>query len=383
MTSTADALAATAPLGAPPEIDTPALLLDLDILDRNLDRMAQACRAAGIGFYPHAKTHRVPELALRQLEHGADGLCVAKLGEAEAFADAGARDLLVAYPLVGAAKLDRAVALATRVRLTLAADSGPAAQALSERFARARLRVRTMLLVDSGLGRCGMLPEDAPELATLLASLPGLEFAGILTHEGHVYGAHDREELRAAARETAERMRAVAAKISAGGVPVPTVSLGSSASAAVLAELGGPTQLRPGIFAFNDRGQVALGNARPQDCAARVLATVVSRPEPTRGCIDAGSKALSSDRMSVDRDGFDGFGTILGHPGWQLERLSEEHGWLRWHGAGEPTPLEIGERVEVVPNHICTVFHNLGEVVALRAGAVVDVWHTIGAGASR
>jgi Predicted amino acid aldolase or racemase len=383
VTTRAHDLAATAPLGAPPDVDTPALLVDLDILDRNLTRMAEACRAAGIELYPHAKTHRVPELAVRQLERGANGLCVAKLGEAEAFAEAGAADILVAYPLVGAAKLERAVALAARVRLTLAVDSAIAAFALSERFARDAGRVRTMLLVDSGLGRCGVPVEDAPALAAIMARLPGIEFAGILTHEGHVYGARDRGELSTLARGAAETMRAVAAAIDAVGVTVPAVSLGSSASAAVLAEAGGPTQLRPGIYAFNDRGQVALGNARPEDCAARVLATVVSRPDATRGCLDAGSKALSSDRMSVDRDGFDGFGTIVGHPGWRIERLSEEHGWLRWAGDGMPTPLVVGDRVEVIPNHICSVFHNLGEVVALRGGAVDAVWRTIGAGASR
>src|SRR5690606_4310285 len=187
----------------------------------------------------------------------------------------------------------------------------------------------------------GVDPDDAVDLSTELAGMAGLQLAGILTHEGHAYSGADDAEVRERSIAAAATMQDVARRVREAGVPLRIVSMGSSASAPHVASAGGATELRPGIYAFNDRGQVALGNAAPDDCAARGLARVVSRPDATRGCIDAGSKALSSDRMAVTREGFDGFGTLVGHPGWAIERLSEEHGWLRWSGHGEPTPLPI------------------------------------------
>jgi D-serine deaminase-like pyridoxal phosphate-dependent protein len=168
------------------------------------------------------------------------------------------------------------------------------------------------------------------------------------------------------------------------GHRVETVSLGASASARAVAGAPGVTQIRPGIYAFNDLSQVALGLATASTCAARVVTSVISNPAPDRACIDAGSKSLSRDlppgRGAFER--FPGYGHLVDLPGWQIAQLSEEHGWLRWVGSGPPTRLTIGQRLQVIPNHVCTVFSSMGESVGLRDGTVVSTWHTIPRGSA-
>ena len=168
------------------------------------------------------------------------------------------------------------------------------------------------------------------------------------------------------------------------GIPLPVVSLGSSASARAVATVDGVTQIRPGIYAVNDYGQIILGNATLETTAIRVIATVVSHPDPTRAAIDAGSKALSTDPLpaSAHRAEHPGLGLLVNAPGWTLERMSEEHGWLRWTGSGKPAELPVGTRVEIVPNHACMAFFSLRRATVIENGAVVDVWQGMGPGAS-
>jgi len=360
-------------------IDTPALTVDLEVLEANLAEMRAICDRSGVELLPHAKTHRVPEIGLLQISSGADGLCVATVAEAQTFAAAGIRRLIVAYPLTGDAKVQRAHELATTVDLTLATDSVLGARRIGERFARSGQTAQLYLIVDSGLGRVGVAPVDAAETAAAIAGLPGVELTGIMTHEGTVYEATDPTDRDARAVAAAELMVATATSIRDRGVRLQHVSMGASASARVVAGIAGVTQIRPGIFAFNDLGQIALGNATVDTCAVRVLSTVVSHPDPHRACVDAGSKALGQDLLpgAALRQRFPGHGLLVGLEGWRIERLSEEHGWLRWHGSGDPTALEIGQRVTIIPNHVCTAFFCHGAVHALRDGAVVDRWSTM------
>ncbi|MFD2767907.1 alanine racemase [Micromonospora eburnea] len=372
-------------LAVPADLETPSLVVDLDVLERNLDEMANLCRGHGVELLPHAKTHRVPQIGLLQIARGADGLCVAKLGEAEAFADAGVSRMTVGYPVVGRDKALRARRLAERVDLTLGVDSVDGARSIGEVFAQDGREIKLILIVDSGLGRVGVQPGEAAMATRLINEVPGVRVTGVMTHEGWVYAAPDRADLHARSQAAAALMVGAAESIRADGTPLPTVSLGASASARLAAGMPGVTQIRPGIYAFNDLGQIALGNATTQTCAVRVLATVVSHPDPRRACIDAGSKALSQDGLpaAAHLGRYPGHGLLVGLPGWRIERLSEEHGWLRWHGPGEPTPLRVGQRVQVVPNHVCTVFSSLNEATAVRQGEVEATWTTIGPGASR
>lgn len=365
-------------------VATPGLVVDLDILDRNLDEMAAVARAAGVELYPHAKTHRMAPIGLRQIEHGADGLCVAKLGEAEAFAAAGVRRLFVANPIFGDHKARRALALHRTTDLLLATDSVAAAATIGAVFMAAGETARVMLAIDSGLGREGVTDRDAPDVAVAINAIPGVDLAGIYTHEGHTYAATDPSDLAARARAAGEFMVAVARSIRARGLALPIVSLGASASARAVARVPGVTQIRPGIYAFNDVGQIALGNATLETTAVRVIATLTSHPEPERACIDAGSKALSSDLVpaAAHRGEFPGHGLIVNAPGWVIDRMSEEHGWLRWRGEGAPAPLPVGTRLEIVPNHVCMAFVMLRRAAIVQNGAVVDHWDGFGPGAS-
>lgn len=366
------------------DVATPGLALDLDILDRNLDEMAQIARSAGVELFPHAKTHRMAEIGRRQVARGADGLCVAKLGEAEAFAAAGIRRLFVANPIFGAEKAQRALALARRVDLVLATDSVAGAASLGETFAKAGEIARVMLAIDSGMGREGVPFSQAPDIAEAIHALSGIDLIGIYTHEGTTYGAKDTADLAQQARAAGLMMVGVAQAIRARGVRLPVVSLGASASARTVAHVPGVTQIRPGIYAFNDVGQIALGNATLETTAVRVMATVVSHPEAGRACIDAGSKSLSTDLVPAvaRRDAFPGMGLIVNAPGWVIERMSEEHGWLRWHGAGAPPALLVGTRLEIVPNHVCMAFAMLRRASVVRDAAVIERWDGFGPGSS-
>jgi D-serine deaminase-like pyridoxal phosphate-dependent protein len=252
-------------------------------------------------------------------------------------------------------------------------------------FAAAGKKCSLLLIIDIGLGRDGVLPENAPQVAKSIASVPGVQLDGIMTHEGTVYASADQEELESKSREVAELMVRTADSIRQEGLEIPRVSMGASASARFAATVPGVSQVRPGIFAFNDLGQVALGNASLGQVAVRVIVTVVSRPTATSAVIDGGSKTFSQDLLPARemRGQYPGHGLIIDKPGWIIDRLSEEHGMLRFVGDGEPPSLEIGEKVQVIPNHICTVFSSLNECIPVSSGKVQAAWHTFAPGASR
>lgn len=366
-------------------IDTPSLVLDIGIFKGNVKELLKICNANGVSLQPHAKTHRTPQLGLLQQELGCDGLCVAKLGEAEGFAKAGIKKITVAYPILGSNKVERARALAASIDLTLAVDSVIGAESIGKIFTQHSQVCPVLLIIDSGLGRDGALPENAPNIAKAINAVPGVKVVGIMTHEGVVYGASDRDSMIAVAKQTSEMMVNVGDAITKAGVDISRVSMGSSASARVAATVPGVNQIRPGIFAFNDLGQIALGNATFETCAVRVLSTIVSRPTPDTAVIDAGSKSLSADLLPAKehRDEYPGHGLIIGKTGWIIERLSEEHGMLKWMGEGTPPDMNIGEQIQIIPNHVCTAFSSLNESVVISQGEVIDRWRTFAPGASR
>lgn len=366
-------------------IDTPSLVLDIDILKANVNELLKICHSHGVSLQPHAKTHRTPEIGLLQQELGCDGLCVAKVGEAEGFANAGVKKITVAYPVIGVSKVERARVLSTSIDLTLAVDSVAGAKSIGEVFAAHSQVCSVLLIIDTGLGRDGVLPADAPKIAQAINAIPGVKVVGVMTHEGTVYGAPDKVSMIAAAKKVSEMMVETSQAINSAGVEISRVSMGSSASARVAATVTGVNQIRPGIFAFNDLGQIALGNATLQSCAVRILSTVVSRPTSTTAVIDAGSKSLSADLLPAKehRDEYPGHGLIIGKTGWIIERLSEEHGMLKWMGDGESSSLDIGEQIQIIPNHVCTTFSSLNESVVVSNGEVINRWRTFAPGASR
>jgi D-serine deaminase-like pyridoxal phosphate-dependent protein len=255
-----------------------------------------------------------------------------------------------------------------RVRMIVALDSLDAAEALSHEMARNERVLEVYVEVDTGQHRAGKLAgEDAVTLALAIARLPGLNVIGIMTHEGqtHTLAA---DQIAAGAREAGEKLVATAEAIRRAGLPISEVSVGSTPSSMHTASVGGITEMRPGTYVFRDTTGFAYGIYGPERCAARVLATVVSHPAKDRMIVDAGSKTLALDMSH----GHPGHGYIIGHPESVIERLSEEHGVVAIP-PGDPG-FAIGERVEIIPNHICPSVNLLDELQIVRAGEIIDTW---------
>ena len=371
------------PSGADPSaVETPALAVDLDVVERNIREMAEHARRCGVALRPHAKTHKSREIAALQLEAGAIGLTFAKLGEVEALLSDALTDVLVAFPIVGEAKLARLLALAERVRLTISLDHPDVAAQIGRAAATVGQKVGILVEVDTGGRRCGVLPgEPAVELARQVAATPGLELRGIMTHEGQAYAAADADDLRAVSHAAGQTMVDTAEAIQAAGLPCDTVSVGSTPSARQIAEVAGVTEIRPGTYVFNDANMVRLGVAGVEDCAARVLATVIARPAADRAVIDAGTKAVAADRHML-RVPQEGFGLVVDHPGWTFARASEEHGVLVRRDAA-PADLRVGQRLQIIPDHICPAVNLYDELTAHRSGRLVGTWPIAARGKSR
>jgi len=287
-----------AAISIPDDIETPSLVVDLPRVRANLADMNQFAKAAGVELAPHVKTHRTIEFGRLQVESGATRLCVAKLSEAEHFIDAGLDTLVMAYPLAGDDKYARARRLIPRADLRLSVDSLEAARGFSSSLAGTGLEATVLLIVDTGFHRTGVPLGVAADVAIELAGLENIRFAGLITHEGHAASAGSIEAIRDTAREAGKSLSALATRLRSVGVSVDSVSVGSTATVRHSATQG-VTEIRPGIYPFNDFGQLHLGTVSIDRCAARVVSTIVSHAAPDRAIIDAGSKALSQDRLSI------------------------------------------------------------------------------------
>ncbi len=417
-------------------LPTPCLLVDAARLRRNLEGMAALAAETGTRLVPHAKSHKSPELAARQLAGGAAGLCTAKVSEAAVFAEAGVASLLVAYPMVGS----RATALAELAvrhpgtRFGAAVDSERGLEDLVRATATRNTTIDLWLEVDTGLRRSGLDPRDPAlvDLAHRAREAKALRLTGLLTHAGHAYKAAP-SEIPAIGRAEGETMVAAARALEKAGLGPLRVSLGSTPTLPYSARVEGVDEIHPGVYVFGDRQQVNLGAMRPDDVALTVLATCVSHPAPGRWVLDAGSKTLSSDRGAHGSESITGYGRLLDvsrHPapdpdlplpfvsfgqglqaesarhrsfgnGLQAEssrregpttaargrqgpphrpapvltRLSEEHGVVEFDGDLDLAP---GDRVEIVPNHACAAV-NLAERLVLTEGegsrrTVTAIW---------
>ena len=347
--------------GGPP--DTPYLSVDGAKMERNILKMACISRESGVPLRPHVKTHKIPEIAQRQVAAGAVGITVAKISEAEVMVEGGIVDIFVAYPLVTAVKIRRAVRLAERSRLIVGVDSAEGARLMSDVAASEGGTLEVRLEVDSGLRRTGTPREGAVGLAREISALDNLDLTGIYTYRGAVLqDGSPASDLVEAGRLEGELMVAVAEEIRDAGIPMRDVSLGSTPTAEHAATVEGVTEIRPGTYVFYDRMQAEMGACSIEDCALRVVATVVSRPTPDLAVIDGGSKTFATDvQPKVAPLGLSGFGLVVGHPGAVLGRVTEEHGML---SLDEGSDLEVGDTVEVIPNHVCSTV-NLHEEVLL------------------
>jgi D-serine deaminase-like pyridoxal phosphate-dependent protein len=355
------------------DLPTPSVLVDKARLERNVDRMQAAVNTRGIRLRPHAKTHKSPLLARLQIDRGAVGICCAKLGEAEVFADAGIDDIRLPYPL-NPVNSQRVLDLLDRTRLSFIVDDLDVARGWSSALGGSGREVDVLVKVDVGFHRCGIDPEhpQAAEMIARVAELPGLRFRGLLSHAGHAYGAASEAEAAAIAAAEARLLTELAAAVQRLGPPVEEISVGATPTARFSVQQAGITEMRPGNYVYYDRTQVGLGSATWDDCALTVLARVVSTPAPDRVILDSGSKTLTND---LARGMSAGYGAVcvdldsrIPDDSLLVERLSEEHATVRITGGTSPArQLKSGDLVRVVPNHSCVV-SNLVDAVWLVGG---------------
>lgn len=331
------------------DLDTPALYVDLDVLEHNIARMQERCRAWGVALRPHVKTHKIPEIAQLQLDAGAIGITVAKLGEAEVLPG---DDVLVAYPLVKA-KLPRLRELAQRRRVTVAVDSVAVARDLQG--------IATLVEIEVGVGRCGA---QSPEQAVAIAQACS-DFQGIFYWPSWL----DEAGFRAAC----ERIDGVLEALSRSGFEARIVSGGSTPGAAKTPLVPRTTEIRPGTYVFYDASSLAAQLCDEADCALRVLSTVVSTAVPGQCVIDAGSKTFSSDATI----GAGTFGHFVGRP-WTMRKMNEEHGYVE-----TPGPAQVGEKIWVVPSHCCATVNLHDDIWYGRRGRVEGQWKVAARGKVR
>lgn len=345
-------------------IETPAILVNLDLARRNVEKFQAYADQHGLAVRPHIKTHKLPQMAEMQLDAGAIGITCQKVSEAEAMVAASDRitDVLITYNIIGEEKLVRLSRLNDKVKLSVVADNPVVIDGLSAFFGKGGKPLAVLVECNTGADRCGVsTPEEAAMLAQMISAAPGLTFGGLMTYPP-VGGAATVQRFMTEARELIE----------AGGLAVPVITSGGTPSMMDAAEAPIVTEYRPGTYIYNDRSLVARGVCGWEDCALTALATVVSVPAPNRAIIDAGSKTLTSDLF-----GQTGYGHVLGRPDIAIDQLSEEHGRLVSQGE---IGLKVGQQIRVVPNHACVVTNMVDEIQIFSGGEFLEVWPVVARG---
>ncbi len=348
-------------------LETPVPIVDLDRLSHNLDQMAAYATLHGLRLRPHVKTHKAPRIATEQLQRGAVGLTCATTHELEVMSSV-CDDLLLAYPPVGAARLERIMRLSADTTLTVAVDSADSLPALAMAARLARRDLNVYVEVDLGMRRVGVKPaQEAVELARAVAAQAPLSFSGIMFYPGHVRESVT-EQGASIARLNAD-VQALLERLADMGLPVHSVSGGSTPLAWRIHEVAGVTEVRPGTYVYNDRTTAGIGACDWVDCAFTVLATVVSTAVDGQAVIDAGSKALGREPLRSEGDGW---AALLDRPEIVVTRMSEEHGVLDLRNT-DWRP-RVGDRVRLVPNHVCIVTHLFDDIFGVRGDYVETTW---------
>lgn len=352
------------------DLPSPSVLIDLHVVRRNVQTMAQLAENLGVALRPHWKTSKSAQAARLQWEAGAVGHTVATAAEASALAAAGCHDIFWAYPPVGHHRVQTALKLARQTRLILGPDSVASVRPLAEAAQRHELLIDVRLEVDSGLHRTGVSPENALATAKELMALPGIRLEGIFTHEGHVQGVGaDPQRRRDTGVDAGRTLVEVAEQIRAAGIALESVSVGSTAGVRSAPTVDGITEARPGTYIYGDENQVAIGTTAPEDAAVTVLSRVISIERDGTVLIDAGIKAMSKDGTT---HGDDRIGTVVSACGGIVAAGHEEHGFLR-----SSTGLKVGDTVRIRPNHACGLINMHSNALVIEDDIVTDIWPTL------
>ena len=360
------------------KIATPALLIDHGIMMANLKKMSELAERVGVKLRPHIKSHKIGEIALKQVTLSKNGITVAKLSEAEVMREVGIKDILIANQIIGEDKILRLSQLCRKCKVRICIDSKEGVDQLNKYLQLESERLVVLIEIDTGLKRCGVSSaKDLIALARYVLESPKLIFDGILSHSGNIYKASSLRAVYQIAAQETELMLEMAETLRASEIPVNEISIGSTPAAAYLGKASGITEFRPGNYVFNDNIQISLGIASIENCALSVVTTVISKPERGRIIIDAGSKCLGLDKGAHGSDLLKGYGLIKGYPQLEIERLSEEHGILR---ADDNLSIEIGDRLMIIPNHACTVTNLFDEAYVVKENRIHACWKIVARG---
>ena len=346
------------------DLDTPALCLDLDVMEANIRHVAEVCRRNGVGWRPHAKGHKISRIARTEIDAGALGVTCAKLAEAEVMAAGGGKDMLIANLVVGPQKVRRLVELRRKADPIVCIDHIDQALPIPQAMAAAGLRVRVLIEGDIGLRRVGSLPgEPTLRLARQLRELSGLELAGIMGYEGHLLTLEDPADKAKQIGAALDSLVKTKELLEQNGIACPIVSCAGTGSYLISSRLPGITEVQAGGAIFMDAFYRYKCQVPDLDYAMTVLTTVVGRPAPDRAIIDAGRKTLNTEVHTP---------LVLGRDDLRITRLSAEHGELQLDESAQS--LKLGDRLELIPGYadLTTVLHN--EIYCFRGGKLVDVW---------
>jgi D-serine deaminase-like pyridoxal phosphate-dependent protein len=358
------------------DLQTPSVVIDVEQMERNLADMADFARKSGIKLRPHSKTHKIPELALKQMEYGAPGVCTQKVSEAEVMVENGVRDVFVSNEVVDPEKLKVFAQLSQKARMTICIDSMEGIRNLSKAAQDAGTELSCLVDVDCGMHRCGVSPAEAARLATIVSSSKKLALKGIMGYEGHVSG-YPRSEWPEKVKEAMAIVSQAKREIQNAGLSVENVVVGGTPTAKISGTYPEVTEITPGEYIFYDYGHVDSGLVKMGDVAISVLCTVMSKPEQTRAVVDGGWKTFDYDQTEYpslrNRDSLHA----------KLERFSEEHGVLQLEDENAQREVQIGKKLEFVPYHVCTCVNLHNFLVFARKGKVERSVKVLGRGMVR
>jgi D-serine deaminase-like pyridoxal phosphate-dependent protein len=344
------------------ELETPFAAINLDKLESNIVKLQRYLDEHSINNRPHIKTHKIPEIAHMQIKAGAVGITCQKLGEAEVMAQAGIRDILVTYNIIGKTKLERLMRLTKSAKISVTADSEFTVNGLSTAAQCEKLELAVLVEFDSGAERCGVQsPQEAAALARLISKTPGLHFAGLMTYPSNT--------------KTDTFIQQTKALLKHDNIQIECVSGGGTPNMWQAHTFKKVTEHRAGTYVYGDRHIIKSGAMSLDECAFTVTTTVVSCPTPERAILDGGSKTFSSDLLDLDD-----YGTIIEYPEARIYSLSEEHGHVDLSACKKNKP-QIGERLTVIPNHCCVVSNLFNQIIGLRGNSVEVIWPVAARGA--
>lgn len=333
------------------ELYTPAILLDLDAMQDNLTRYAAEAKKYGKQIWPMLKTHKSLELAKAQVDAGATGFLCGTLDEAECLAEHGYEHLMYAYPVATDVSIGRALKLAAKCDFIIRLDDPDGAALINAAAAKAGQKIQYVIIIDCGLHRFGVKPEEAGAFAKKLAAFDHLVFRGISSHSGQVYGVSDKSGVPGCAKEECEALHTAIASLKEAGFTPEIVSTGSTPTFWESVKDPAISIFHPGNYIFNDAIQLSTETATVEQCALYVLASVVSHPREDTYICDAGTKCFGLDQGAHGNASIKGYGHVIGHPELEVNGLSEEVGKLHVHGE---TTLKVGDKIKIIPNHSCS-----------------------------